>query len=153
MWRVWVSICSGTWNSVVGKTFVLFRNCANSRPFFCLINLFNSKMVKYSCHKFVPILTNPSICWKNIQESTTGFNWNTFLNTGIIMLTPPKGLHHPFNSCSCKLMKLNIPAPTMDISSINTTFRWKYLHLMESSWCMSSGLKANPRPTGIPKGE
>lgn len=69
------------------------------------------------------------------------------------MLTPPKGLQHPFISCRRKLMKLNIPAPNIDISSINTTFRWKYLHLMELSWCMSSGLKANPRPTGVPKAE
>lgn len=69
------------------------------------------------------------------------------------MLTASKGLQHPFITCSRKLMKLNIPAPTIDISSINTTFSCKYLHLMKSSWCMSSGLKANPRPTGIPKAE
>jgi hypothetical protein len=69
----------------------------------------------------------------------------------------------PFGSLEClganlwadhfSLMKLNIFLPTIEISSINITFKLKNLHLMESNCCISRGLKSKPFPTGIAKVE
>lgn len=126
----------------------LFRSRANDLSSFWRIISSNSKMVKWSCHKLAPIDSMPTRDIVNIQESITGFNLHKSPKT--ITLTPPKGFQHPFISCNLKFMKLNILFPTIDISSMNTIFKWKNLHLIESSWCISRGLNANPLPTGIP---
>ena len=83
----------------------------------------------------------------NIQLSKTGFNWNK--SPAAITLRAPNGVLVPIICCSLKLRKLNIPLPTIDISSMKITCSLFNCALIVLSRSASSVQYWNPLLAGI----
>ena len=109
-------------SSVISISLSLFNKCEKPKSSFCLMMTTNLYIVNSSFYKFLASEVASSFKSRLIKN-------HQLVLTGTNALKPPITAFVPVNCCKHVSIKHSILLPTIDISSIMTTFRCLYFIL------------------------